>query len=89
MCEYFSRRLGTNFEFKSLFTLFRRLMGCFYYPTVLALPTATGAAICQPLLSHRAIYAYAHGLSAIVNSQYYFDSRNVRFDVHTFVSPFD
>lgn len=57
-------------------------MGRFYYPTVLALPSATGAAICQPLLSDRAVYAYAHGLSAIVKSQYRNDFKSIRFNLN-------
>lgn len=55
-----------------IFSIFRKVFGRFYYATVLALPSALGAAVCVPFISDRAVYAYAHGLSAIVNLLYFF-----------------
>ncbi|XP_055324797.1 uncharacterized protein LOC129579144 [Sitodiplosis mosellana] len=45
--------------------LFRKLFGCFYYPTVLAVPSGLGAFISSWVLAERANYHYAHGLSTV------------------------
>lgn len=55
----------------SFICLFRKLLGRFYYPTVLAIPSGLGAFVSSWVLSERANYHYAHGLSTIVSGHFH------------------
>lgn len=89
MCEIFFateklERKKKN-QIKNLFILLdffyfrRKIFGCFYYPTVLALPSSLGAFISSWVLADRSNYHYAHGLSTVVSDIFYFYFHDIVF----------
>lgn len=51
---------------KIVFYCRRKILGCYYYSTVLGVPAGLGGFLASFILADRAVYTYAHGLSTIV-----------------------